>query len=164
VREHVVRVAEWAVDTGDAVLVTRGLGSCVALALYDPAARVGGLAHLLLPSPELARDRDNPARFPGTAVPLLLAELAKLGARRERLTARLVGGASMFGGAERGALAPRPAAMGERNVAAAREALAAAGVPVVGEEVLQHHGRSVYFYLDDGRIEVRTVARGTVVL
>lgn len=161
-RERLVRVADWAVDAGDAVLVTLGLGSCVAVALYDAEARAGALVHLLLPSPSLARDRSNPARFPETAVPLLLAEMAKVGARPGRITARLVGGASMFGAAS--AAGTAPPGMGERNVAAARVALAAAEVPVTGEDVLQHHGRSVYFFLADGRIEVRTVARGTVVL
>jgi chemotaxis protein CheD len=52
-------------------------------------------------------------------------------------------------------------AMGERNVAAARQALAHAHIPLVGEDVLERHGRSVYFHLDDGRIEVRTVAHGS---
>jgi len=160
-KERVVRVADWAVDVGDVVLMTLGLGSCVAIALYDPVARVGGLAHLLLPSPDLARDQSNPGRFAETALPLLLARMAALGAERERITARLVGGASMF--APRSG-APGPVAMGERNVVAAREVLAAAQVPVVGEEVLKNHGRSVFFFLDDGRVEVRTVARGTVVL
>jgi chemotaxis protein CheD len=160
-RERVVRVADWAVDAGDVVLVTLGLGSCVAVALYDGQARAGALVHLLLPSPTLARDRSNPARFPGTAVPLLLEELAKVGAQRARLTARLIGGASMFGP---GSGSGGGAGMGERNVAAAREVLAAARIPVTGEEVARHHGRSVYFFLADGRIEVRTVARGTVVL
>lgn len=156
-----IRVAEWAFDAGDVTLVTLGLGSCVAMALYDPVARAGALAHLLLPSPSLARDQSNPGRFPETVLPMLLGGLASLGAERERLTARLVGGASMFGGV---GSAPGPAAMGERNVVAARQVLAAAQVPVVGEDVLKHHGRSVYFFLDDGRIEVRTVTRGTVVL
>jgi len=160
-REHVVRVADWAVDAGDAVLVTLGLGSCVAIALYDPVSRTGGLAHLLLPSPSVARDQSNPGRFPETALPLLLGRMAATGAERERITARLVGGASMFGSSGG---TPGPRAMGERNVVSARQVLAAARVPVVGEDVLQNHGRSVYFFLDDGRVEVRTVARGTVVL
>ena len=160
-REHVVRVADWAVDAGDAVLITLGLGSCVGLALYDPGSRTGGLAHLLLPSPSLARDRSNPARFAETVLPLLLARMAAAGAERERITARLVGGASMFGSS---GAAQAPIAMGERNVVAARQVLAAAQVPVVAEDVLRNYGRSVYFFLDDGRVEVRTVARGTVVI
>jgi chemotaxis protein CheD len=143
---------------GDAVLVTRGLGSCVAVALYDPDAMAGGLVHLLLPSASMARDRTNPGRFPETAIPLLLRELAAVGAHRERLTAKLVGGASMFGPGS------GPLAMGERNVVAARQVLTAAHIPVLAEDVLKGHGRSVYFHLDDGRIEVRSVARGPVVL
>ncbi len=160
-RERVVRVADWAVEAGDVVLVTLGLGSCVAMVLYDPVSRTGGLAHLLLPSPSLARDQSNPGRFPETVLPLLLGRMVATGAERDRITARLVGGASMFGSSSG---TPGPLAMGERNVVSARQVLAAAQVPVVGEDVLKNYGRSVYFFLDDGRIEVRTVARGTVVL
>nr|MBO2470888.1 chemotaxis protein CheD [Bacillota bacterium] len=36
-------------------LVTVGLGSCVAVCIYDPTAKVAGLAHVMLPSSELAR-------------------------------------------------------------------------------------------------------------
>ena len=64
-----VRVAEARTGGAGDVLVTLGLGSCVAIVLHDAAARVGGLAHVLLPSATLSRDRDNPARFPETAVP-----------------------------------------------------------------------------------------------
>jgi chemotaxis protein CheD len=157
-RERVIGVAQWAVDAGDAVLVTLGLGSCVALALHDPVAKAGGLVHLLLPSASMCLDRSNPARCAETALPVLLTELAAVGGRRERLTARLVGGASMFG--------PSPGLppMGKRNVTAARQVLAAAQIPVVGEDVLGAHGRSVYFYLDDGRIEIRSLAGGNLVL
>ncbi|HVO36265.1 MAG TPA: hypothetical protein VMT21_11905 [Gemmatimonadales bacterium] len=154
-RERLVGVAQWAVDRGDTVLATLGLGSCVAVVLYDPDPKVGALLHLMLPSQQMARDRSNPGRFPETAIPRVLAEMEAAGAQRDRLTAWLVGGASMFG--------PGAAAigMGERNVAAARQALAAVHIPVIGEDVLERHGRSVFFYLDDGRIEVRTAAHGT---
>ena len=156
--ERLVGVARWAVDRGDTVLVTLALGSCVAVALYDPVPKVGALLHLLLPSAQMARDRSNPGRFPETAIPRVLEELEAAGAQRDRLTAWLVGGASMFG--------PGAAAMGmgERNVAAARQALAAAHIPVIGEDVLQRHGRSVFFHLEDGRIEVRTASHGSLTL
>jgi chemotaxis protein CheD len=157
-KERMVGVAQWAVDQGDVVLITLGLGSCVAVVLYDPVPKAGALLHLMLPSQQMARDRSNPGRFPETAIPRVLSELEAVGARRDRLTAWLVGGASMFGpGAT-------PLGMGERNVVAARQALAAAHIPVIGEDVLQRHGRTVYFYLADGRIEVRSVAHGTETL
>ena len=45
-----VKVADYAVASGNAVISTIGLGSCVAIMLYDGSSRIGGLAHILLPS------------------------------------------------------------------------------------------------------------------
>jgi chemotaxis protein CheD len=152
----VVRVADWAVETGEVVILTLGLGSCVACVLYDAVAKVGGLAHVLLPSQTLARDRSNRAKFPETAVPLLMEEMQKLGAARERLRARLVGGAAMFASLGSSGVA----LMGDRNVMATREALKVARIPLLAEDTGQAYGRSVYFYLPDGRLEVRSVLHG----
>ncbi len=154
--ERIVRVADWAV-AGEGTIVTLGLGSCVAIILHDAQRGVGGLAHVLLPSPTLARDRANPAKFPETAVPLLVEHLAALGAASARLRARLVGGASMFGNL----MSSSVAQMGERNILAARDALKAARIPLVAEDTGRDYGRSVYFHLPGGRLEVRSVARGT---
>ena len=155
-KERVVKVADYAVERGEAVIMTLGLGSCVACVIDDPAAQVGGLAHILLPSHTLARDTSNPAKFPESAVPLLVEELTKLGAVAERLRARLVGGASMFANLA----SPGVAMMGERNVIATREALKAARIPLIGEDTGAGYGRSVYLYLPDGRLEVRSVLHG----
>ena len=154
-----MRVADYAVAKGDAVLTTIGLGSCVAIAIYDPATRVGGLAHILLPAEGLSRDSSNPAKFPGTAVPLLLSEMKKLGARGP-FSARIVGGSSMFG-----TLLPASGInMGERNAAASRQALERAGVRLEAQDVGGDHGRSVYFRLADGRLTVRSLKKGELVL
>ena len=66
-----VKVADYAVARGDAVIATLGLGSCVAIAVHDATAGVGGLAHVLLPSETMSRDRSNRAKFPvdGGAAP-----------------------------------------------------------------------------------------------
>jgi len=88
-----VKVAHHAVGGPGDVLVTLGLGSCVAIMLLDPQAKVGGLAHVLLPEPALARDRHNTAKFAATAVPMLMEELAELGASARRMEARFAGGA-----------------------------------------------------------------------
>jgi chemotaxis protein CheD len=141
---------------GGDVLVTVGLGSCVAIALYDPEARIGGLAHTLLPSPALSREDGNPAKFPQSAVPRLVELMVAEGARSGRITARLVGGASMFA-----ALAPPGTIqMGERNLIAARQVLRSSGIPLVGEAVGGDFGRTVRLRVSDGRLEVSTVAHG----
>jgi chemotaxis protein CheD len=54
--------------------------------------------------------------------------------------------------------------IGERNVASVRSVLAAAKVPIVGEDVGSDHGRSVYLFLGDGRVEVRSLKKGLRVL
>ncbi len=158
--ERVVRVAEWAAERGDAVLVTLGLGSCVAIMLHDPGACAGAMAHILLPSRSLARDTSNPAKFPETAVPLLVERLVALGADPRRLVAKLAGGASMFAAL----MLPGAVQMGERNVVAAREALRRAGIPVAREAVGGGAGRSVRFFVKDGRVEIRSVGADVVVL
>jgi len=155
-----VKVADYAVGRDEQTLITIGLGSCVAIALYDPRTRIGGLAHTLLPSESMARDRSNPAKFPASAVVTLLAEMTRLGADARRVRAKLVGGASMFAN-----LLPAGGInIGDRNVAAARQALEASRVPIVAEDVGSDHGRSVHFHLDDGRVEVRSLKKGNRVL
>ena len=153
--DHRVKVADFAVSKGEGVISTIGLGSCVAIVIYDKQTRVGGMAHVLLPSEGLSRDKDNRAKFPGTAVPLLLEEMKKLGARGP-FTAKIAGGSSMFG-----ALLPSGGInMGERNVLSSRQALSDAGIPLAAQDVGGDYGRSVYFHLDDGRLLIRSLKSG----
>jgi chemotaxis protein CheD len=155
-----VKVADYAVRRGGHVLTTIGLGSCVAIALYDRDTRIGALAHILLPSPNMSREATNPAKFPETIVPVMLEEMRTLGTRNAGVCAKIVGGASMFGQLASGS----GINIGERNVHATRDALAAAGVPIVAEDTGLDYGRSVYFHLADGRLEVRSLKRGDRVI
>ncbi len=152
-KEVIVKVADWAAERGDGVLVTLGLGSCVAIMLHDPQTKTGAMAHVLLPSTSLVRDLTNRAKFPETAVPLLIERLKALGADPRRLVAKLAGGARMFSQL----VTPGTIQMGERNVLASRTALRAAAIPVIREAVGGDRGRSVRFYVKDGRVEIRSV-------
>ena len=154
--EVIVRVADLRAGRGSDVLMTVGLGSCVAILLHDPQVRVGGLAHVLLPSPALARKDTNPAKFPQTALPRLLELMSQHGASSRRVTARLVGGASMFGSlAQAGTIQ-----MGERNIVACRQVLYQHGLALTGEATGGDYGRTVKLWVADGRVEVTSVAHG----
>ncbi len=155
-----VKVADYAVRRGPVIITTIGLGSCVAIALYDRDTQVGALAHILLPSQSMSRETSNPAKFPETIVPIMLEEMRELGTRNARVSAKIVGGASMFGQLANGS----GINVGERNVLATREALAAAGVPIIAEDTGLDYGRSVYFHLADGRVEIRSLRKGDRVL
>lgn len=151
-REIVVRVADLKTGAAGDILVTYGLGSCVAVILYDPVRQVGGLAHVMLPSRSLARRDDIPGKTPQTAVPALLELMIGHGAHSRRVTGRLVGGASLFA-----ALTPPGSIqMGERNVVASREVLNQHGIPLVGEMVGGEYGRSVWFHVSDGSVVIRS--------
>jgi len=154
-----VKVADYAVAAAGTIS-TIGLGSCVAIVLYDEVVHIGGLAHVLLPSQAMSRDQTNPAKFPSTAVPLLLEEMRRLGASLERVRAKIVGGASMFGN-----LVPSGGInIGERNVIAVRETLASVNIPIIADDTGSDYGRSVFLHLDDGRVEVRSLRKGSRVL
>lgn len=155
-REIVVKVADLRVGGAGDQLITVGLGSCIAIVLHDAAACVGGLAHVLLPSPALSRQDGNPAKSPHTAVPRLLELMAGRGASPRRVQARLVGGASMFASLS----PPGTIQMGERNIVASREVLHGHGIPVVGEAVGGDYGRTVRLDVSGGTLEVRSVAHG----
>ena len=152
----IVRVADLRVGASGDVLMTIGLGSCVAIVLHDAEAKVGGLAHVLLPSPALSRKDDNPAKFPQTAIPRLLELMAQRGANTRRVTARLAGGASMFASLA----APGTIQMGERNSVACRQVLIHHGVPIVAQATGGDYGRTVRLWAADGRVEVSSVSHG----
>ncbi len=152
-----VRSSELKVAANPSILTTRALGSCVAIVLYDSVARVGGLAHILLPDSHQVLVRRSKARFADTAVKAMLTQLADLGATRRRITAKIVGGANMFP-----SLGPsRQLNVGERNVAAVKRELEAEGIRLVAEDTGDSHGRSVEFFTETGKVKVTTIAHGS---
>jgi len=156
--ERNVRVADLIAGRGEGMLTALGLGSCVAIALWDPATCAGGMAHVLLPAPPpRGAEFHAPGRYAQTAVPRLLEAVLELGAARGTIVARLVGGASMFANL----IAPGLIHTGERNVLAAREALHSRDIPVIGEWVGGDFGRSLAFDLATGKVTARSVRHGS---
>jgi chemotaxis protein CheD len=154
-----VRIAHIAVAKDGGRLVAVGLGSCVAVTLYDRHKGIGGMAHVLLPDPTAARDDSNPGRFATTAVPLLREAMVAAGARGP-FEAKMVGGAALFGTM----LGAGGQQMGERNVAAVREALVALRISVAASDTGGTSGRTASLDVSTGQLEVRSVRGGSRVL
>ena len=94
---HVVGVADMRISANpEDGLITYALGSCLGIAIHDPVARVGGLLHIMLPlgTVDPAKATKNPYMFVDTGVPRLFMDCYKAGARKERLTVKVAGGAS----------------------------------------------------------------------
>lgn len=133
-----------------------GVGSCVCVAIYDPEARLAGLAHSMLPAAPAALQGlagEERAKYADLAVVHLVESMEKMGARRSRLFARLVGGATMF------SFAGKPdgtESLGERNLKSARSSLFSQGVALKAEESGGSVGRSIEFDPQDGSLLVRS--------
>jgi chemotaxis protein CheD len=145
-----VGIAEYRVARGPAVLKAAGLGSCLAVSLYDAELSLGGLAHTLLPGRREGGPGANPAKYVDGAIRRMIDDLVEQGAERQRLVAKIAGGANMFE-AEFLSLVN---SIGARSAHSARQTLAELGVPLVAEDVGGNRGRTVEFDLASGRLMV----------
>jgi chemotaxis protein CheD len=154
-------------DKPEDVLVAYGLGSCVAVCMYDPVAKVGGMLHALLPTaPRGSKATDRPAKFVDRGVPVLIHLLLGMGARRTRLEAKLCGGAQLLSDPGQASAFGQNGRLnvGKLNVLAAEVALRTAGLRIRGRATGGTVGRTIKLHMLDGRVMVKTLARGEQVL
>ena len=91
-----VSMADLKVAKAPDSLTTLGLGSCIGLTLYDPASKIGGLVHYMLPDSTKLRNNTNIAKFGDTGIRELYNQMIKNGANPRRMVAKIAGGAKMF--------------------------------------------------------------------
>ncbi len=151
-----VGMADYKVGRNPVSLISYGLGSCVGIALYDPVAKIGGLAHIMLPDSTQARSAENPAKFADTALPLMLSDMTRLGAAKFRITAKIAGGAQMFTFAN----ATDIMRVGERNTEAVRAVLKKIDIKLVAEDTGGNYGRTVELKLHAGIYRIKTIDKG----
>ncbi|HML18494.1 MAG TPA: chemotaxis protein CheD [Bryobacteraceae bacterium] len=134
----------------DSVLMTYALGSCVAVAVHDPVARVSGLLHFMLPEASIdqAKAEQNPYMFADTGVTRMLDQVMLSGANRRRLVVRIAGGAQVLNGHELFQI-------GKRNYVAARKLLWKAGLLVAAEAVGGEVSRTVRLEVATGKTWIR---------
>lgn len=138
------------------VLVTLGLGSCVGIALYDKRTKMIGLAHIMLPWSEQARNNSNKAKFADTGIKQLLDFMLESGSKKGNIVAKIAGGAQMFSFSQ----ATDMIRVGQRNVEATKEVLQGLGIPIVSADTGGNYGRTIELYSDDGRLMVKTIGYG----
>lgn len=134
------------------VLVAYGLGSCLGIAMYDPVAQVGGLLHAVLPTCGMQDNNDeNCTKYVCCGIEVLLKGIAEAGGQRNRIVIHVVGGANMLTDTTFSDVMN----IGQRNINAAHQKLKELNMEVTGEEVGGNIGRTVRFYVSDGRVAIR---------
>lgn len=136
-------------------IITLGLGSCVGAVLYDPTTKICGMVHVMLPDSKTITNNSNVAKFADTGVEALLDMVLKKGAKKERLVAKIAGGAQMFSVNKDSPMLR----VGERNVAAVKEKLKQLGIRLVAEDTGKNYGRTVIFYPETGEYLIRAIGK-----
>lgn len=129
------------------VVLSTILGSCVAMCVRDPLAGVGGMNHFLLPEGSGA-GTDAGRRYGAYAMELLINDMLKAGARRDRLEAKLFGGGRMFDSLRD---------VGRSNADFAEKFLRDEGITVVGGSLRGDGGRCLHYWPVTGRALQRAV-------
>jgi chemotaxis protein CheD len=130
------------------VVLTTILGSCISACLRDPVACVGGMNHFLLPETNDS-DRAASTRYGANSMELLVNGLLSLGAKRERLQAKLFGG---------GQLSDNLTDVGEKNASFAERYLKRESIPIIGGSVRGRQARRIQFWPVSGRVRQLTLA------
>ncbi|MFM9962429.1 MAG: chemotaxis protein CheD [Planctomycetaceae bacterium] len=134
------------------------LGSCIGLALFDRIHKVGALAHIVLPASN--GKCELPGKFVDTAVPEMLRQMEKvIGDERLKLTAKIAGGANMFG-----ATSASVATVGNLNIAAIERLLEEHRIPITARHLGGEQGRRMTLDTTTGIVTIEIVGAETVTL
>ncbi len=149
--ELVVGISDLKVSSNPAdSMITYALGSCIAVAVYDPVAKVGGLLHFMLPDSTLdaGKAKDTPAMFADTGIPLLFKSCYKLGADKKRMVVKVAGGASILDESNFFRI-------GQKNIMAMRKLFWNNNVLIDAEDTGKNFNRTVRIELGTGKVTIK---------
>lgn len=152
----IVGIADMKVSNDpNATLVTYSLGSCIGVSIYDPVVKVGGLLHFMLPDSTIdpVKARKNPWMFADSGIPLFFKEAYRLGAEKNRLDVKVVGGAQILDDSNFFNI-------GKRNYMSLRKMFWANNVLIRAEDIGGTVNRTVSLELSSGRVWVKTSGEG----
>ena len=149
-------MADFRVAHGPDVLSSYGIGSCLAVAIFDTRMGVAGLAHGMLPEFEKGPGGDDPKKYVDRLIGMLVEEIVRRGGRTIGLGAKIAGGAQMFTALEDSSRR----SIGERNIAVATGLLGELRIPVEGRDIGGNHGRSVFLDAASGEMVIRSYRMG----
>jgi chemotaxis protein CheD len=141
---------EVSADRG-AVLITHGLGSCIAVIVYDPKRKIGGMLHFQLPSSTLSPERaaESPGTFADTGIPMLFEKMYALGCRKADIVVKAAGGGNFHN--DNGTFD-----IGKRNHTMMRKIFWKAQVLVTAEDVGGSRSRTARLFVDTGQVTIQS--------
>jgi len=154
-----VGIGDYKVTNGINKLITRDLGSCIGIAIWDPGTEIGGLLHIMLPQyihngfdDVMHYGMVNSAKYADTGIDALVYALVQRGADSKRLMAKIAGGAHMIECIAN----MEPLDISSQNAQAVRIKLRELGIPILAEDVGGQRPRTLVFDTTTGILRVIT--------
>jgi chemotaxis protein CheD len=152
---HVVGISDFYVSNdADDVLITYSLGSCIGVVMYDPAAKVGGMIHYMLPLSKISPDKakTKPAMFADTGITLLLNKVFRMGADKKHLIVKAAGGSELLD-------QNKIFNIGERNYLILRKIMWKNNILIKSADVGKNASRTMKLEMATGRVTIKTANR-----
>ena len=154
----IIGIADMKMAKGEGMLVTYALGSCIGICLHDPVLKLGALVHIMLPV-NMEAGRKTPMKYADTGIRETLRLMEGKGASRNRITAKIAGGAKMFevGSSSLGNI-------GQRNIESVHMNLKKEGIRLLKEDVGGTVARTLLFDVNSGLGCVRRYGRQELII
>lgn len=149
-KEIITRPGEVVVATEDSVIVCYALGSSLGICLYDTLNHIGGFVNSLLPK---SNDNKLDMKYVDNAIIALYQHMLKQGSKCENILAKLIGGAQLFVLQNQD---QEENNVGKANIKSAYQTLMKLNIPILSEDVGDTYGRTVYFHVVDGSVDIQT--------
>jgi chemotaxis protein CheD len=125
------------------------LGSCVAVCLYDPIKKQGGMNHYMRPFWN-GEGLESP-KFGNIAIEMLLGKMVQIGSQKRNLVAKVFGGANQFENTTIN--------VGERNVQVAETLLLKIGIDTISKNLGGVQGRRIVFNTSTGQVMMKYIMK-----
>lgn len=140
----------------DPIIISTILGSCIAVTLYDPVERIGGMNHFMLPGELHSSDffREESGRYGMYAMELLINNMLKMGGDKQRLKAKVFGGGHVLNTSQGN--------IPDSNIKFAFEFLETEQIPIVSSNVGGTQARKVLFFPESSRVLLKRFGGKTI--
>lgn len=158
-KELKVGIGDMKLTRGDGGIITYALGSCIGIAFYDPAIRLGALLHIMLPS-RFNMDDPNVFKYADSGIQETIRKLSAFGMVKSRTVVKIAGGAKMFeisGNSDFGNI-------GQRNAISVKKVLMGEGMRLAAEDTGGTYARTMKLEIATGCVSIRTLGRPVKVL
>lgn len=140
-------------------LISYALGSCVGICIIDKSAQIAAMAHIMLPYNN-NNDKSNLFKYADTGITEMIRQMEFLGALRNRMIAKIAGGAKMFDIKSSSSIG----SIGERNIAATKETLQQLKIKLFAEDVGENYGRTIIFDSNTGNLTIKSFGKNLKVI